>query len=67
MPLRLADAAEVARLNARIAQGSQQNRAGATVTEAVEGALVRQGDDLAYPVRDGIPVLLIEEGLALGL
>ena len=50
---------------AAIAAGSIKNRAGEAVTEAVHGALVREDDELAYPVRDDIPVMLIDEQIAL--
>jgi len=62
-PLREADAALLERLNARIAAGEQQNIGGDAVSEALEAALVREDDAIAYPVRQGIPVLLPEEGL----
>ena len=31
-----------------------------------DAALVREDGRVAYPVRDGIPVLIAEEGIALG-
>lgn len=65
VPLRPATAAELARLNARIAAGEMQDVGGETVEDALAEALVRDGDDLAYPVREGIPILLIERGLPL--
>ena len=64
-PVREADAALVARLNAAIAAGSVKNRAGEAVQEAVHGALVREDDKVLYPVRDDIPVMLIDEQIAL--
>jgi uncharacterized protein YbaR (Trm112 family) len=65
-PLREADAAELEALNARIAAGAVTNVGGEAISEAVEGALVREDGTLAYPIRDRIPVLLIPEGLPLG-
>lgn len=60
-----ADAALVERVNAAIAAGDQRNAAGHHVEQAIEGGLVREDGAILYPVRDGIPVLLIEEGLPL--
>ncbi|MDE1170447.1 MAG: hypothetical protein PW734_04425 [Verrucomicrobium sp.] len=64
-PLSEADAALVAQVNARIASGAQRNRAENPVTEPVDALLVREDRACGYPVRGGIPVLLVEEALPL--
>jgi uncharacterized protein YbaR (Trm112 family) len=64
--LTLAGPEEIARLNDAIRQGRLRNVAGNKVAEPVEGALVRADRAVAYPVRDDIPVMLIDEGLVLG-
>lgn len=56
---------EIARLNEAIRQGRLRNVAGGTVAEPLEGALVRADRVIAYPVRDDIPVMLVDEGLVL--
>ncbi|MCZ6596744.1 MAG: hypothetical protein O7B99_03815 [Planctomycetota bacterium] len=58
-----ADEALVGRLNERIAAGGVKNVGGADVTEAVEAGLVRADGKILYPIRDDIPVLLIDEGI----
>ena len=55
----------VKRLNERIAKGELVNRGGEKVTEKIEAALVRSDGKVAYPVRDGIPIMLVEEALPL--
>jgi uncharacterized protein YbaR (Trm112 family) len=64
-PLTVAEATLVAQLNERIAQGTLTNRTGATVTEAIDGGLVREDGRYLYPVRDDIPIMLIDEAIPL--
>ena len=64
-PLRLAEAGELTALNERLQKGEVQNVGGDTVAEVVEGGLVREDGAILYPIRDGIPVLLVHEGIAL--
>lgn len=64
-PVREAEPALIARLNAQIAAGTLKNRAGQPVTERLEGGLVRADGKALYPIRDGIPVMLVEEGIPL--
>ena len=63
--LRLADAQELSSLNAAISQGSVKNVQGNHVKRPVDEALIRKDGQVAYPVRDGIPVLLVEEAMVL--
>lgn len=64
-PLAEADEALLARVNTAIAAGSLRNVGGAPVTGELAGGLVREDRRVLYPIRDGIPVLLIDEGIAL--
>ena len=63
--LTLADADEVVGINQRIARGELVNREGRTLTEPVGGALIRADRQVFYPVRDDIPIMLIDEAIAL--
>jgi uncharacterized protein YbaR (Trm112 family) len=64
-PLRPADAGLIERLNASIAQGSLSARGGQTVTEPLVEGLVREDGAVLYPVRDDIPIMLIDEAIPL--
>lgn len=64
-PLRVADEALLAELNAAIEGGSVSNRGGASVSDALVEALVREDGALLYPVRDDIPIMLVDESIPL--
>lgn len=64
-PLNEADAQLVERVNAQIAANSLKNRAGKPVSERIDGGLVRADGKYLYPVRQDIPVMLIDEALPL--
>lgn len=63
--VRLATAAELEALNARVRAGKVQNRGGQPVSEPLQEALVRADGRWLYPVREDIPIMLMEEGIAL--
>jgi uncharacterized protein YbaR (Trm112 family) len=62
-PLAEAGADLLKRINDRIAAGQAKNKGGADVGQALEAGLVRQDGKILYPIRDGIPELLIDEGI----
>ena len=64
-PVSLADEALLAKLNAAIQAGTLRNRAGEKVTEPIDGGLVREDRKYLYPIRDDIPIMLIDEGIPL--
>ena len=64
-PLTLADPPLLARLNDRIRQGQLTNRGGMLVTDPIDGGLVRADGRYLYPIRDDIPIMLIDEALPL--
>ena len=64
-PLRVADSTVLETLNASIAAGSVTNRGGEAVTVEVSEALIREDGDVLYPVRDDIPIMLIDESIPL--
>ncbi|MCC6697393.1 MAG: hypothetical protein IT365_17315 [Candidatus Hydrogenedentes bacterium] len=64
-PVTEADAALVARINAAIEAGTLKNRAGEKVEERVDGGLIREDRAYLYPIRDDIPIMLIDEAIPL--
>ncbi len=64
-PLRPATAAELAELNEVIGRGEVTNRGGKVVSERIDGALVRDDETVAYPIRHDIPLMLVEEAIPL--
>jgi uncharacterized protein YbaR (Trm112 family) len=64
-PVALASAAQLARVNESIRAGNAYNRAGNRVEKELSEALVREDGRVLYPVDEGIPVMLVEESIAL--
>jgi len=61
--LREVCADSLARVNERVARGELKNVGDTLVSEALEGGRLREDGAILYPIRDRIPVLLVEEGL----
>ncbi|HUR47641.1 MAG TPA: hypothetical protein VMZ27_17285 [Candidatus Saccharimonadales bacterium] len=52
-------------LNGMIARGELKNRGGNGLTEKIDGGLVREDGKFLYPVRRNLPIMLIDEAIAL--
>ncbi len=63
MPVTLADDAMIGKVNAAIAEGALKNRGGEAVTETIDGGLLREDSAFLYPIRDDIPIMLIDEAI----
>ena len=64
-PVRLADDSVVRRIQEEARQGTLKNLQGGKIGLDFETLLVRQDGKRAYLVRGGIPVMLIDEAVAL--
>ena len=64
-PVALATPERLEALNLKIRSGELRNRSGETVQKELTEALVREDEQVLYPVDDGIPVMLIDESIEL--
>lgn len=64
-PVRLAETELVTKLNEAVRKGILKNIGKHPVTEELEGGLLRSDAKIVYPIRENIPVMLIEEGIPL--
>ncbi len=63
--LRLAEAELLTRVNTAVAERKIHNRVGTLVEQSLDGGLVREDNQVLYPIIDGLPVLLIDEAIPL--
>ncbi len=61
----LIDSRILDQLNAEIEKGELQNKAGHSVKEKIDGGLIRKDGKVVYPIRDQIPIMLLEEGIMI--
>ncbi len=61
----LADEQLLHQLNSGIEKGEIQNKAGQQVKEKLDAGLIREDRKVLYPIRDQIPIMLIDEGILL--
>lgn len=54
---------ETDRINAAISGGSVKKRGGETETEKIDGGLLREDGKYLYPIRQEIPIMLIDEAI----
>lgn len=64
-PVAVAEEGLVARLNAAVEAGTLVSRDGNKVERPLDTGLVRQDGKVVYAVRGGIPIMLIDESIAL--
>jgi len=66
MSLRLADEDILSKLNEAIASGQVKTRGGDTVGTPLDAGLIREDGQLLYPIRDEIPIMLLDDAIPLG-
>ncbi len=64
-PLHPADAAIVEPLNQKIPAGQVLDRSGKVVIGKIEAGYVREDGQCLYPIRQGLPILLVDESIRL--
>jgi len=64
-PVTLADDEVVNKANAAIEARTLKNRAGTVIEGKIAGGLVREDGAYMYPIRDDIPIMLIDEGIPM--
>lgn len=64
-PVQQAPQELVDRVNKTITESKLLNRGGDKVGEPIDGGLVREDGKYLYPIREGIPIMLIEEAIPL--
>jgi len=63
--LTLADADILSRVNQAVRDGGLVNQGGDRVKDGIEEGLVREDGKVLYPVKDDIPVMLLDEAIRL--
>lgn len=53
----------IKKINKEIEKGAVKNRAGERVKEPIDAGLLREDRKFLYPIREDIPIMLIDEGI----
>ncbi|MFP4164852.1 MAG: Trm112 family protein [Chitinispirillaceae bacterium] len=61
--LTLIEGEEIKKINARIKNGEVKNRSGEVIKEPIDAGLLREDRKYLYPIREDIPVMLIDEAI----
>ena len=61
----IADSSLIQRLNDAVIRGSLQTKGNKPVSTQLEGGLIREDQQILYPIREDIPDMLIENGIPL--
>lgn len=64
-PLEFADEETIKKINSEIKSGIKKNRSGELIKEEIDGGLIREDKKFLYPIRKGIPIMLIDEAIPL--
>lgn len=61
--LTLVDQATITKINQMIKKGELKNRGGEVVKEPIDAGLLREDHKFLYPIREDIPIMLIDEAI----
>jgi uncharacterized protein YbaR (Trm112 family) len=61
--LALVSEGTIAKINQRITAGTLKNRAGEAIREPIDAGLLRTDRKYLYPIREDIPIMLIDEAI----
>jgi len=61
--LTLADQKTIDLINKQIHAGTVKNRGGEAVKESIDAGLVRKDKKFLYPIREDIPIMLVDEAI----
>jgi len=64
-PVSLASDSVLSQINSLVSQGKLFKKDGQQVKEKISAALLRDDSKILYPIIDGIPIMLVEEAIAL--
>lgn len=64
-PVSLAEESLIQKLNAAVARGEVKNLGKRPVSVELDAGLIRADRKILYPIRENIPVMLIEESISL--
>ena len=56
----------IEKINAEIKSGTLKNRGDEIVKEPIDAGLLREDRKYIYPIREDIPIMLIDEGIPFG-
>jgi uncharacterized protein YbaR (Trm112 family) len=63
--LTVADTALVEKINLKIARHELNTRSGGGIAQKIESGLIRADKQYLYAIREGVPILLIDESIPL--
>ena len=64
-PVKLIDDDTLAKINDAVQEKALKNRAGEPVEEPLDAGLLREDAAYCYPIRDDIPIMLIDESIPM--
>ena len=65
VPVQMAPAEQLARLNERIQAGGVKYHDGSDVDKPLDEGLVTEDGETTYRIDDGIPVMLVDQGILM--